>query len=158
MALKFMLLVSTSLVVKVELIKSLLSSGFEPTGCVPRHLAKHDKGAPKIYQWMGTYLQTIGSNAHLICRAEGGHKTVWVDPAGEVIQGDHNDKYSVGGLKKKKTCIISLWCQKVLKNGDLVIRKLTFDDMGMFKCIVTNHHGEDMAETFVYPAAEVRPA
>ena len=92
---------------------------------------------PKIFQWMGTYLQNIGSDAHIICRAEGHHNTVWIGPDGEIIQGRSGSKFTVLG------------------NGDLLIKKLTFDDMGMFKCIVSNEHGEDFAETFVYPTATV---
>ena len=40
---------------------------------------------------------------------------------------------------------------QVLENGDLMIHSLSFDDMGMFKCLVRNKMGEDMKETFVYP-------
>ncbi len=33
------------------------------------------------------------------------------------------------------------------------MRDLTFDDMGMYKCEVSNENGADMKETFVYPHA-----
>ena len=46
-----------------------------------------------------------------------------------------------------------LYTQRLLTNGDLLIRDLAFSDMGMFKCIVRNDFGEDMKETFVYPHA-----
>ncbi len=83
---------------------------------------------------MGTYLQLIGTDAHLICRAEGGpHVTRWRGPLEQELQT--GDKY------------------KILGNGDLLIRGLTFDDMGMYKCEVTNANGADMKETFVYPHA-----
>lgn len=38
-------------------------------------------------------------------------------------------------------------------NGDLIVRGLTFDDMGVFRCVVRNTLGEDYTETFVYPMA-----
>ncbi len=88
---------------------------------------------PSIYQWMGTYLQLIGTDAHLVCRAEGQHRTQWRGPLGQVVES--GDKY------------------RVLANGDLIVRALTFDDMGMYKCEVSNANGGDMKETFVYPHA-----
>lgn len=42
---------------------------------------------------------------------------------------------------------------QLLSNGDLIIHDLSFEDMGMFKCIASNDNGEDMQETFVYPHA-----
>ena len=36
-------------------------------------------------------------------------------------------------------------------NGDLVVRELSWSDMGMFKCVARNEFGEDMREAFVYP-------
>lgn len=44
----------------------------------------------------------------------------------------------------------------LLPNGDLIVRDLTFSDMGMFKCLARNEFGEDMKEAFVYPLAAVR--
>ena len=38
-------------------------------------------------------------------------------------------------------------------NGDLVVRELSWSDMGMFKCVARNEFGEDMREAFVYPLA-----
>ena len=42
---------------------------------------------------------------------------------------------------------------QILPNGDLYIHDLSFEDMGMFRCMVTNEFGHDMKETFVYPLA-----
>jgi hypothetical protein len=87
---------------------------------------------------MGTYMQVLGTEAHLVCRSaddfgDDDKKTFWVGPDDEAI---------VGGKKYEQ-----------LSNGDLLIRELAFSDMGMFKCIVRNEYGEDMKETFVYPHA-----
>jgi hypothetical protein len=42
---------------------------------------------------------------------------------------------------------------QVLPSGDLYIHDLSFEDMGMFRCMVSNEFGHDMKETFVYPLA-----
>ena len=68
--------------------------GFADTGCVPRHVHAVDISPPVITQWMGTYMQAMGSDAHLICRADGEHTTGWIAPDMEVITED-NDKYQV---------------------------------------------------------------
>ncbi len=87
-------------------------------------------------------MQVLGTEAHLICRTEEGDraKTYWVGPDDEAIE---DAKVVVTGGKKYEQ----------LSNGDLIIRNLSFSDMGMFKCIVRNDFGEDMKETFVYPHA-----
>ena len=40
------------------------------------------------------------------------------------------------------------------QQGDLIVRNLSFEDMGNFQCLVKNINGSDMKETFVYPLAE----
>eukprot|EP00095_Tigriopus_kingsejongensis_P011680 maker-scaffold59_size442576-snap-gene-3.31 protein:Tk11680 transcript:maker-scaffold59_size442576-snap-gene-3.31-mRNA-1 annotation:"neural ectodermal development factor imp-l2" len=105
---------------------------FEPNGCVPRHLMNFNNSPPQIFQWMNTFLQTMGMDARLICRAEGHHETTWYGPMDEKVE-----------LESGKF--------KVMENGDLIIHDLSFSEMGMFKCIVRNQNGEDMKETFVYP-------
>lgn len=91
---------------------------------------------PKIEQWIGTYMQTMGSPGLLLCSTQGKHKTVWVGP---------NEKQIVSGSK-----------YKVLPSGDLYIHDLSFEDMGMFRCMVSNEFGHDMKETFVYPLAPMK--
>eukprot|EP00094_Tigriopus_californicus_P008864 TCALIF_08545-PA protein Name:"Similar to ImpL2 Neural/ectodermal development factor IMP-L2 (Drosophila melanogaster)" AED:0.95 eAED:0.95 QI:0/0/0/0.16/1/1/6/0/315 len=105
---------------------------FEPNGCLPRHLMNFKSTPPRIFQWMNTYLQTMGNDARLLCRAEGQHQTMWYDPMGEVVD-TQSGKF------------------KILDNGDLIIHDLSFTEMGLFKCIVKNENGEDTKETFVYP-------
>ena len=39
----------------------------------------------------------------------------------------------------------------VLENGDLIIRDLSWSDMGGYQCVVSNEDGEDQSTTFVYP-------
>jgi hypothetical protein len=40
---------------------------------------------------------------------------------------------------------------QVLENGSLVITRLTWDDMGEYKCNAENMVGDDIVSTFVYP-------
>ena len=42
---------------------------------------------------------------------------------------------------------------QMTEQGDLIVRNLTFDDMGNFQCLVKNLNGSDKIETFVYPLA-----
>ena len=109
-------------------------ASFEGTGDGCKHL-NFLGAAPKINQWIGTYLQPIGNDAHLICRSEGVHDTYWIGPTEQEITPNENGRY------------------KIMDNGDLLITDLSFDDMGIFKCVVNNEYGEDRAETFVYPHA-----
>jgi hypothetical protein len=41
-------------------------------------------------------------------------------------------------------------------NGDLVIQKVTFADMGQYTCTVTGPGGTDSIHTFLYPLAPER--
>jgi hypothetical protein len=45
---------------------------------------------------------------------------------------------------------------QVLSSGALRIHSLSFEDMGMFRCNVSNEFGHDEKETFVYPLAVSR--
>ncbi len=120
---------------KVAVSSSLGGNG---DACLSRRLASSRVSPPAIHQWMGTYLQVMGTDAHLICRADGNAaEIVWMDPNDDVIEYD-GDKYLP------------------LSNGDLIVRDLDFGDMGMFKCVARNEFGEDMKETFVFPTAAVR--
>lgn len=89
--------------------------------------------APKISQYYTTFMMEMGLDAHLRCVTVGRHSTTWLGPDEEPL-GD-SDKY------------------KILPDGSLIIKSLTFDDMGVYQCLVKNSFGHDMAETFVYPVA-----
>lgn len=104
------------------------------TGCSSK--AGYSHSPPKIYQWIGTYMQTMGSPGKLLCNTLGKHQTTWISP---------NEKQIVSGQK-----------YKILPNGDLYIHDLSFEDMGMFRCMVSNEFGHDMKETFVYPLAPMK--
>lgn len=94
------------------------------------------RSPPTIHSWFSTYIQTIGSSGKLTCSSQGSPVTRWIAP---------NDQEIVSGSK-----------YKILPNGDLVIFDLSFEDMGMFQCKVSNNYGHDMKETFVYPLAVMK--
>ena len=98
-------------------------------------MAQEKNYAPQIFQWMGTYMQVQGMEAHLVCRAEGHHTTIWIGPDDAILQS--NERF------------------EIRKNGDLIIKDLSFNDMGLYKCLVKNDHGEDIKDTFLYPMAAV---
>ena len=79
-------------------------------------------------------MMEMGLDAHLKCLTVGKHSTTWLGPDEEPLPVN-SDKY------------------QILPDGSLIIKTLTFDDMGVYQCMVKNSYGHDMAETFVYPVA-----
>merc|ERR1719458_1460611 len=111
--------------------------GDEASGmCMGRELAGSLAAPPQITQWMGTYMQVMGTDARLICRARGpgSLEVIWMGPNDEVVEYESGKYVAVG-------------------DGDLVVRDLQWSDMGMHKCVARNEFGEDMKEAFVYPLA-----
>ena len=76
----------------------IVLSGFGASaGCTSKALGG-SHSPPKIEQWIGTYMQTMGSPGLLLCSTQGKHKTVWVGP---------NEKQIVSG-SKYKVCTAAL--------------------------------------------------
>ncbi|KAK9887317.1 hypothetical protein WA026_021625 [Henosepilachna vigintioctopunctata] len=98
-------------------------------------LGAHHK--PRVTLWSPTYMDVIGREVFLPCKGEGNPRpdTRWVGPQGEMI-GSGNDRISA------------------LSNGELRIRSVSWSDMGVYSCIVSNSLGQDSAETFLYPMQE----
>ena len=83
--------------------------------------------------WTHNILELIGSDVQLLCRA-GGHPaptTSWIGPEDNKIT--NSDKF------------------KILENGDLIIRDLSWDDMGNYECVAQNQLGSDRTTLFLYP-------
>jgi hypothetical protein len=95
----------------------------------------HKQLKPTIHQWSEMYMQTTGADALLTCRSAGPHEIYWIGPNGQPVD-----------IKGKK--------YQMTEQGDLIVRNLSFEDMGNFQCLVKNINGSDMIETFVYPLAE----
>ncbi len=112
----------------------LFDVGFGSGACSSKGLINHS--APKITQWMETYMLEMGLDAHLHCSTNGPHGTMWIGPdENPILDEDRDGKF------------------KIFPDGSLAIHDLNFEDMGVYQCIVKNKFGHDMAETFVYPMA-----
>ncbi|XP_059490893.1 neural/ectodermal development factor IMP-L2 isoform X2 [Neocloeon triangulifer] len=88
---------------------------------------------PQITTHTPTILQSMGKDVELLCKARGSPEpeVYWVGPNGKTIMDGPRFR--------------------VLENGSLVITRLTWDDMGEYKCKADNLLGEDTASTFLYP-------
>ena len=87
----------------------------------------------RINMWTKTRLELIGSEVRLFCRTQGFPKPAitWLTPEGRLI--------------------VSSGRTRVTESGDLIIRELSWDDMGGYQCIAKNEGGEDQSTTFLYP-------
>jgi hypothetical protein len=87
----------------------------------------------RINMWTKTRLELIGSEVRLFCRTQGFPKPVvtWLNPEGRTI--------------------VSNARMTVTESGDLLIRNLSWDDMGGYQCVAKNEEGEDQSTTFLYP-------
>lgn len=100
------------------------------------HSGPSPTGSPaRIYFWTQTAMEHIGADVQLHCRASGSPKPV-------VTWYDSNDQQVVADQK-----------HRVLGTGDLLIRNITFDHMGKYRCVARNVHGTDSVDkVFFYPA------
>jgi len=97
-----------------------------------------ETGGPDITMWRPTVMLEERSTAVLPCRVKS-HLSDWTvkwrDSEGEEVSGERF---------------------QVQSNGDLVIRDITFPDMGEYTCIATNLRGSQRITTFLYPLAQSR--
>ncbi|CAG7658800.1 unnamed protein product [Allacma fusca] len=79
------------------------------------------------------HMESIGSDVVLPCRGAGRPrpKITWIDAEGQRI---------VSGKKFQ-----------VNSNGNLLIRNLSWNEMGEYSCVAENSFGNDLASTFLYP-------
>ncbi|CAG2118770.1 unnamed protein product, partial [Medioppia subpectinata] len=105
----------------VKVVPNLRSSNElsnEADNTVAKCLAKKSYGsAARIHMWTHNILEMIGSDVQLLCRASGvpAPAMSWLGPEDNTLT--NSAKY------------------KVLENGDLIIRDLTWDDMGNYMCV-----------------------
>lgn len=83
--------------------------------------------------WTKTRLELIGSEVQLFCRTQGFPKpsVTWLGPDGKLLT--RTDKTTV------------------LDSGDLILRDLSWSDMGGYQCVAVNEDGQDQTTTFLYP-------
>lgn len=96
---------------------------------------KSNSTSARIHMWTHNRLEIIGKSVQLYCRSSGSPKVTvaWNGPNNKTIQISNSNKYLV------------------LENGDLVIHKLSWPDMGGYTCHVHNKNGNDTISTFLYP-------
>ncbi|XP_014666386.1 PREDICTED: neural/ectodermal development factor IMP-L2-like [Priapulus caudatus] len=87
--------------------------------------------------WTGHHIEVEGGDVRLLCRHSGfpQAKVTWYGPENNLVGHKPSGKY------------------KIMRNGDLVVSHSSWlEDMGEFKCVVSNPYGRDEASTFFYPA------
>ena len=95
-----------------------------------------EAGTPEVAAWSPTLMVEEGTDAVLRCRAmsnEDNISTTWLNDKGEEV--GKGERHSVTA------------------SGDLVVRDVSFADMGTYTCRLTNKMGSDQVDTFLYPLA-----
>ena len=116
-------------------------------------------------------MQTTGDDALLTCRSAGPHEIYWMGPNGQPVD-IKSKKYQVCQFPPCPCICLHIhmyysftnsvtstfnpmyYIFQMTEQGDLIVRNLSFEDMGNFQCLVKNLSGSDMIETFVYPLAQ----
>nr|CAD7448564.1 unnamed protein product [Timema bartmani] len=94
----------------------------------------HNTSPARISTWSPLYMDVMGNDVTLPCRAVGNPRPAiyWLDGDNKLI-AENEPRY------------------KVLPDGDLFIYKLQWSDMGGYTCIASNTRSRDMTTTFLYP-------
>jgi len=94
-----------------------------------------EAGTPEVATWSPTLMVEEGTNAVLRCRAMSGEvvTTTWLNDKGEQL--GEGERHSV------------------TDSGNLIVRDVSFADMGTYTCRLTNKMGSDQVDTFLYPLA-----
>lgn len=92
--------------------------------------------APRITFWTKAMIGTQGQEAKFVCRVDGYPRPNirWQGPQGEELASEDVEKY------------------QILPEGDLIIKDLSWTDMGNYHCTAENVHGTAKAEVFLYPS------
>lgn len=94
-----------------------------------------EAGTPEVATWSPTLMVEEGTDAVLRCRAMSGEvvTTTWLNDKGEQL--GEGERHSV------------------TDSGNLIVRDVSFADMGTYTCRLTNKMGSDQVDTFLYPLA-----
>lgn len=94
-----------------------------------------EAGTPEVATWSPTLMVEEGTDAVLRCRAMSGEvvTTTWMKDKGEQL--GEGERHSV------------------TDSGNLIVRDVSFADMGTYTCRLTNKMGSDQVDTFLYPLA-----
>ncbi|XP_053206013.1 zwei Ig domain protein zig-3-like [Panonychus citri] len=118
---------------QIKVLPSIESSPFSSyTEC-----SLHESKKPSISMWTHTRLEKLDFPVILYCRTDGrtDSSIKWINSDGRELNAFTADgKYDL------------------LSTGDLLIRKVSWDDMGSYFCVAENQYGQDKIESFLYPA------
>ncbi|XP_022251411.1 zwei Ig domain protein zig-2-like [Limulus polyphemus] len=88
----------------------------------------------RIYMWTRFRFERQGNDVQLFCRSsELPESYVTWSRGEENAQLENGEKYMI------------------LNNGDLIIRDISWEDMGIYTCNARNAFGSDTALAFLYP-------
>uniref|UniRef100_A0A6C0JPS4 Ig-like domain-containing protein n=1 Tax=viral metagenome TaxID=1070528 RepID=A0A6C0JPS4_9ZZZZ len=90
---------------------------------------------PMIYMWSSNRIHKEHDDIQLVCR-----HTCTINECDVEIEWRKNGE----PITDEKRF-------SILKNGDLLIKRLSFDDRGIYYCKVSNEYGSDERDIFVYP-------
>lgn len=131
--------------------------------------------AARIFLWTSLRLEVINKAVQLYCRAEGvpSPAVTWFDKHGQEIPLE-NENYKVQShwqtrsvkfpwswktIDKNRTKLKNLSLRiffcflQILENGDLLIKRLIWEQMGEYVCQASNMKGQDSQKIFIYPMA-----
>jgi len=94
-------------------------------------------GRPEVGTWSPTMMVEEGQDALLRCRPMGSKTR----DATVTWSNDENQELGEGER------------HQVTAEGDLIVRDVSFLDMGTYTCRLSNSRGSDQVETFLYPLA-----
>ncbi|OQV25938.1 putative Neural/ectodermal development factor IMP-L2 [Hypsibius exemplaris] len=119
-----------------KLVVSDITNKLSGNECIMEKRGSYGKPA-RITMWTETRLELLGADVKLFCRVSGTPtpQVTWERAEdGQLIQNDAK--------------------HKILPNGDLIIKKLSWEeDMGRFVCVAQNNLGMDKAKMFLYPTS-----
>ncbi|KAK3094638.1 hypothetical protein FSP39_004303 [Pinctada imbricata] len=113
----------------------VVGEDYDGTGnCLAKRSLRGRREPARIYLWTSNRLEVQGMAVQLYCRVEGfpAPTLSWFDNNGEEILPS-NDNY------------------QLLDNGDLLIKHISWSNMGRYRCETTNGLGTDSVTTFLYP-------
>nr|XP_022286293.1 zwei Ig domain protein zig-4-like [Crassostrea virginica] len=118
-------------------IPEAAAAEFSHRSCLEKRSAGNT--AARIFLWTSLRLEVINKAVQLYCRAEGvpSPAVTWFDQSGQEIPQE-NENY------------------KILENGDLLIKRLIWEQMGQYVCQASNMKGQDSQKIFIYPMATSR--
>lgn len=94
--------------------------------------------APRIKAWTTSLLENDGNDVRILCRSDG-------KPTPTISWSRGNEEENVPVVVKNNSKY------QIQENGDLIIKDISWEDMGVYYCESKNSLGSQKAESFLYP-------